>query len=97
MTVVYDPAAAQESQDAIDYYAAILQRLSGRFLDDMEAAINRIVDMPGAWPAFRGGLRRCLLSVFPYRIIYRVEGGIIRVFAVAHLRRRPGYWRKRIE
>ena len=97
MTVVYDPAAAQELQDALDYYASISHRLSGRLLDDVEAAVQRIVEMPGAWPPLRGGLRRCLLSVFPYQIIYRVEGEAIRVLAIAHHRRRPGYWRKRIE
>ena len=97
MTVVYDPAAAQELQDAIDYYAAISQRLSGRLLDDVEATVGRIEQMPHAWPPVRRGLRRCLLSIFPYQIIYRIEGETIRVLAVAHHRRRPGYWRKRIE
>jgi hypothetical protein len=34
--------------------------------------------------------------VFPYRLIYRVEGEEIRIYAVAHVRRKPGYWRRRI-
>jgi mRNA-degrading endonuclease RelE of RelBE toxin-antitoxin system len=40
--------------------------------------------------------RRLSLKVFPYRIIYRIEGSEIVVYALAHVRRRPGYWRKRI-
>jgi hypothetical protein len=37
-----------------------------------------------------------LLKIFPYQLIYRVDGDEIRVFAVAHVRRRPGHWRRRL-
>jgi hypothetical protein len=43
-----------------------------------------------------GGVRRVLLKIFPYQLIYRVDGDEIRVFAVAHVRRRPGHWRRRL-
>ena len=50
-----------------------------------------------AWGSLSAtNLRRLLLKVFPYRIIYRVEGEEIVVYAVAHVRRRPGYWRQRV-
>jgi hypothetical protein len=32
---------------------------------------------------------------FPYSLVYRVQGGRIRVIAVAAQRRRPGFWRGR--
>jgi toxin ParE1/3/4 len=33
---------------------------------------------------------------FPYALIYAVEERRVFVVAVAHFRRRPGYWRDRV-
>ena len=42
------------------------------------------------------GRRRWLCERFPYTVVYRIAlDGEIRVIAVAHHRRRPGYWRSR--
>lgn len=32
---------------------------------------------------------------FPYRLIFREEPGSVVVYAVAHNKKRPGYWKKR--
>jgi tRNA(Ile)-lysidine synthase TilS/MesJ len=41
-------------------------------------------------------VKRWLCERFPYAVIYRIASdGSIRVLAVAHHRRRPGYWRAR--
>lgn len=73
MTVLYEPLARQELADAVAYYKAISPDLADRLLDAEEAAIRRIEQLPNAWPPLKGGLRRCILDVFPYQIIYRVE------------------------
>jgi hypothetical protein len=31
-----------------------------------------------------------------YRVVYGVVAGTLWVFAIAHLHRRPGYWRDRV-
>lgn len=36
-----------------------------------------------------------MVSGFPYDIVYRVTTADLEVLAVAHHRRRPGYWRRR--
>jgi toxin ParE1/3/4 len=41
------------------------------------------------------GTRKYLLRRFPYAVIYRVTDEAIEVVAVAHGRRRPGYWKTR--
>ena len=38
-----------------------------------------------------------MLRTFPYQLIDRVEGDLIRIYAVAYLKRRSGYWRKRLQ
>ena len=41
-------------------------------------------------------VRRAPVKRFPYHVIYLELNGEIRVLAVAHDRRKPGYWRDRI-
>jgi len=51
-----------------------------------------ILANPKVGAIFRGTRRRYLLRRFPYSIIYQVSTDELRVIAVAHQRRRPGYW-----
>lgn len=34
-------------------------------------------------------------AVVPYHVVYRIRPGEIVVVAVAHMKRRPGYWKSR--
>jgi hypothetical protein len=53
-------------------------------------------------PKGRGGGRECtdvfrryLLHKFPFSVVYLERPDFIEVIAVAHHRRKPGYWSKR--
>ena len=39
--------------------------------------------------------RRALVPRFPYQVVYRLRPDEIVIVAVAHLKRRPGYWKIR--
>jgi toxin ParE1/3/4 len=41
-------------------------------------------------------LRRFVMRRFPFSIVYYIVDDIVRVVAVAHGKRRPGYWRVRL-
>jgi len=41
------------------------------------------------------GARRVQLHRYPYLVVYKVHGELIRIYAVALTSRRPGYWAKR--
>ncbi len=89
-------AAADELDAALRWYASRAPALAKRFLDDLRAARQRIARSPEAWRLLhQSGVRRCQLRRFPYGLIYVVEADEIIVIAVAHLHRRPGYWRGR--
>jgi len=60
------------------------------------AAESAIVRRPEAWPSFEHGTRRYLLRRFPFSVVYRIEPTRIVIVAMAHFRRRPGYWRSRL-
>jgi hypothetical protein len=40
--------------------------------------------------------RRYVFPLFPFSLVYHLRGDEVEVLAVAHGRRRPGYWRSRL-
>lgn len=48
--------------------------------------------MPGVMAAVPA--RRAPVPRFPYTVVYLVVGDAICVVAIAHERRRPGYWQR---
>ena len=97
MTVWVHPRASDEFLDAIAYYE---ERERGLGLDlraEILAAIDRIEGSPQVWPEIDPGIRRCLVHRFPYSVLYMIQPPGIRILAVMHLHRDPGYWKDRTE
>jgi toxin ParE1/3/4 len=71
-------------------------KLSQSLLAEFEQSVIILLQHPGLGSAWGGrGRRRYLRKRFPYSLIYTVCGEEIRIWAVAHHNRRPGYWRER--
>jgi len=63
----------------------------------MDAAVARIATSPHTGSPCFGAYYWVRLRRFPYLIYYRVvTDSLILVYAVAHARRRPGYWLGRV-
>lgn len=94
MRIALTPQAVGDVEEACDYYAGIDSRLSTRFVDDVDAAIERIVMFPRRAPAVDGFdmLRRARMRRFPYGIFYQhTAAGDLLVVRVLHSRRHhPG-------
>jgi plasmid stabilization system protein ParE len=85
--------ARQELEAAAAWYENERPGLGDEFIEELSDAFSTIETSPKTWPVVRpSGLRRFLLSRFPYSIVYAVGDEYIRVYAVAHQKRRPGYW-----
>ncbi|MSV32471.1 MAG: type II toxin-antitoxin system RelE/ParE family toxin [Bryobacterales bacterium] len=95
--VRFHPDAVEEAEAAVDWYAKRSRRVANRFLLELEGALGAICEAPGRWPFFDGPARRILFRRFPYVLIYRACEDRIEVLAVAHGRRRPGYWKNRTD
>lgn len=68
--------------------------LGGRFRASIQRALEVIREAPGRFPRCAGPDYRCVLvKGFPFTVIYRDLPNQIRVLAIAHHKRRPGYWR----
>jgi plasmid stabilization system protein ParE len=64
-------------------------------MGEMDRAVQAISLSPERGPQVEEHTRRYLLRRFPYAVIYRAQAERVLVVAVAHMRRRPGYWRGR--
>ncbi|HBU06021.1 MAG TPA: plasmid stabilization protein [Nitrospiraceae bacterium] len=92
MKVRFLKPAQHEVDDAVAWYDSQSRGLGIQFLDDIDRAIRRIAAYPFSSVEIEQDLRRCLLSRFPYGIIYGTDSETIIVVAVAHLHREPRYW-----
>ncbi|HYL10488.1 MAG TPA: type II toxin-antitoxin system RelE/ParE family toxin [Candidatus Acidoferrales bacterium] len=93
--VVLHPAAVEEAEAAARWYRERSPRATGRFIDEINQVIDRILAAPQRWPQGPRGTRKVKLPCFPFLIIYRERGDTIQILAVAHGHRRPGYWKDR--
>lgn len=95
MKLRWQGEARAEADAAAAFYNDKQPGLAQRFLDDLEDTLHRIQRHPSAYRQVEGELRKCRVTHFPYGVIYRVQSDFIEIIAVMHLRRSPGYWRKR--
>lgn len=94
MIIRFLSPAKVELDESYAYYESQQNGLGQNFLDEVFFAVNRIKDNPMAWTKISKRTRRCLVNRFPYGIIYQIRNEEILVLAVAHLHRRPKYWKE---
>ncbi|MDO8960117.1 MAG: type II toxin-antitoxin system RelE/ParE family toxin [Rhodocyclaceae bacterium] len=96
MKIRYLAVAREEIREAADYYAAISPELGIGFKRELRQLMRLVATMPLAWPPSGPDSRKCLMTRFPYLVIYTVMPDGLLVLAVGHQHRRPGYWRERV-
>ena len=94
--VEFHEAASLEYEAAFAWYFERSERAALRFAREVERAVASIAEAPERSPSWIQGTRRLLLQRFPFAVVYRELPSVIQVLAVAHGRRRPGYWKKRV-
>jgi len=87
--------ARLEFLDGVAYYEAIEVGVGKRFRQSVEAAVALAVSLPFAGSPYKHGTRRVFPKKFPFSIVYMVGENEIVIFAVAHFKRKPGYWKSR--
>ena len=100
--VEFDPAARAEFDRAVDRYEREYPGRGLRFAAAVERATRAAASTPSAGSAFpfvpeRFGVRRRMVRGFPFSLAYRLLGDMVRIDAVVHERRPPGYWVVRLE
>jgi len=92
------PEAQDEIAEAIDWYEARRPGLGVEFVGAVDIALRSIAEAPERFPRWQENrrYRRLVLDRFPYVVFFHVLNAGPEVVAVAHARRRPGYWLARI-
>ena len=101
MTVVrYEPEALEELEESVAWYERARPGLGARFAARVENMLDRIAEAPRSFPVILSvdgaTVHRSILEKFPYAVVFLPLEAEVRVLAVAHLHRRPGYWRGRV-
>jgi plasmid stabilization system protein ParE len=98
--VAWHPLARRELFEASGFYDKESKGLGDIFLDEVQEALGHLKRHPRLGRELLPQVRRFLVSRFPYSLIYRIETDRRRsrifILAVAHQKRRPRYWTRRV-
>lgn len=97
-TVRLATGAVPELDEAARRYDSQRRGLGDEFLEAVEEALASLRDWSSiGTPVETGGhgFRRMQVDGFPYHLPYRLTDDEVQVLAIAHDRRRPGYWASR--
>lgn len=95
--VQYHPEGLEEYEEAIKYYADIDRSLGARCKKALQAARSKFRRRPMSYPLDdETGCREYAMPKFPYSFHYLVSDDYIWIVAVAHHKRKPGYWHPRL-
>jgi len=92
----FHPAAEQELAAAVNLGEQRSAGLGGELLMEAERIAELLCEAPNIGEPIDARHRRFPMRRFPFAIIYRVDGDVLRVIALSHRRQRPGYWRGRV-
>ena len=89
--------ASEEFTEAVRWYETRRPGLGAELYDAVNATIDGIERQPkiGATAYEDPNSRRMLVAGFPYHVVYRLEHDEIVILAIAHMKRRPGFWKQR--
>jgi toxin ParE1/3/4 len=93
--VGFHPEAIEESVAAERWYRERSSAAAEAFVAEIDRAVELIGEAPERWARHVRGTRRFVLRRFPFTIIFRAAPTGAEIIAIAHGRRRPGYWKHR--
>lgn len=87
-------AARAEIRAAMLWYESRQRGLGGELIAVIDEALEKIARQPEVAPRWRADrpYRKQAVRRFPYIIFFELDDDVITIVAVAHQRRRPGYW-----
>ena len=94
--VQFHPEAEVEADGAFEWYWERSEAAAWRFDNELRAAFSAVRKNPRTGAPYLRGTRKLMLPTYPYLVVFRELPRKIEIIAVAHAKRRPGYWAKRI-
>lgn len=94
-TVKFHSAAISEADAAFSWYAQRSLLAARAFIQELNHSVEMVREDPGRWPRFGVRAYRYVMPRFPFSLIYRLKGQEVEIIAIAHHKRKPGYWHSR--
>lgn len=89
LELIFKDEANIEVLEAYLYYENELEGLGERFLNELDRVILAINLTPNGFQKFHNGTRQIPTDVFPYVVVYKVEGKSLVIFAVFQTQQDP--------
>ena len=97
----FKPQASEELVLAAAWYEERREGLAETFVPQVKRTMHRITENPARFPRVDttnpARVRRAPVFNFPFFVVYQELDDEVRVLAIAHAKRRPGYWADRIQ
>jgi toxin ParE1/3/4 len=90
------PLAWLEIEAAADWYQQRSEQASVAFIGAVFDALESVSSAPQRWPQYLFGTQRFVFYRFPFSAIYLDAPDAVDIVAIAHNKRKPGYWRQRL-
>jgi hypothetical protein len=95
-SVVAQPEAIHETEEALRWYEDKEPGLGLRFLHDLEVLFAAIGRRPDLFQPVRSGFHRAIMRRFPFALFFEFNDELVIVHAVFHCSRNPAVLRKRL-
>jgi len=89
------PDAEAELREAYLWYLERNSVVARSFTAEVDHAIGVVGDSPRRWPKLTATVHRYVFPRFPFSLVYRFKPSYVEVIAIAHQKKRPGYWQAR--
>jgi plasmid stabilization system protein ParE len=94
--VIFHRLAGRDYRLALRRYAGYSPQTAIRFRTAVDQALQRIARSPQHGVVYHGRFRWVRTRRYPYVLYYEeIDPTLVRILAVAHGSRRPGYWMRR--
>ena len=95
-SLYFHPKAISEASAAARWYQERSYATGKAFISELDRIIKKIIETPRIYSRYLRDTRRALFHRFPFGVVFRIVSEKIEVVAIAHGRRRPGYWKDRL-
>ncbi len=95
--IEFHPEAIREVRETIEWYRQRSNEVATDFRTLVKSAEELVQRSPESWAVYLLETRGFRFQKFPFVLVYVIRGQQIFIVALAHTKRKPGYWRERLE
>ena len=88
------PDAAEDAHGVYEWIFKDSPKAASEFAAAFDAALEELAESAHTWDA-KKAVKNYFINEYRVTVVYRLRGELVTIGAVAHQRRKPGYWRNR--